>query len=43
MGAFGMTLAISLYFLELLVCFLQAYVFTVLSAVFIGAAMHPEH
>jgi len=43
MGAFGMTLAVSLYFLELLVCFLQAYVFTVLSAVFIGAAMHPEH
>ena len=43
MGAFGMTLAVALYFLELLVCFLQAYVFTVLSAVFIGAAMHPEH
>jgi F-type H+-transporting ATPase subunit a len=28
---------------ELLVAFLQAYIFTILSAVYIGRAMHPEH
>ena len=43
MGGFGFVLTIALYFLELLVAFLQAYVFTILSAVFIGQAMHPEH
>ena len=29
--------------LELLVAFLQAYIFTILTAVYIGGAMHPEH
>lgn len=29
--------------LELFVAFLQAYVFTFLSAIFIGAAVHPQH
>ena len=29
--------------LELLEAFLQAYIFTILAAVFIGGAMHPEH
>jgi F-type H+-transporting ATPase subunit a len=33
---------IALSFLELLVAFLQAYVFTFLSAMFIGAAIHPH-
>jgi F-type H+-transporting ATPase subunit a len=28
---------------ELMVAFLQAYIFTILTAVFIGGAMHPEH
>jgi F-type H+-transporting ATPase subunit a len=28
---------------EVLVAFLQAYIFTILTAVFIGGAMHPEH
>jgi F-type H+-transporting ATPase subunit a len=28
---------------ELLVAFLQAYIFTILTAVYIGGAMHPEH
>jgi F-type H+-transporting ATPase subunit a len=28
---------------EILVAFLQAYIFTILAAVFIGGAMHPEH
>lgn len=43
MGGFGWLLTIALYFLELLVALLQAYVFTILSAVFIGQSMHPEH
>jgi F-type H+-transporting ATPase subunit a len=33
---------IALSFLELLVAFLQAYIFTFLSAMFIGAALHPH-
>jgi F-type H+-transporting ATPase subunit a len=28
---------------EILVSFLQAYIFTILAAVYIGGAMHPEH
>jgi F-type H+-transporting ATPase subunit a len=28
---------------ELLVAVLQAFIFTILTAVYIGAAMHPEH
>ncbi len=31
------------YFLELLVAFIQAYIFTVLSALFIGMSVNPEH
>ena len=33
----------ALYLLEVFVAFVQAYVFTVLSAVYIGAAAHSEH
>ena len=29
--------------LEILVSFIQAYVFTILSALFIGMSVHPEH
>jgi F-type H+-transporting ATPase subunit a len=37
-------LGLSLFsLLELLVAFLQAYVFTMLSAIFIGASVHPHH
>lgn len=43
LGAFGFVVAVAMYFLELLVAFLQAYVFTFLSALFIGASIHPEH
>lgn len=43
LGAFGWVLTIALYFLELLIAFLQAYVFTILSATFIGACINPEH
>jgi F-type H+-transporting ATPase subunit a len=28
---------------EVLVAFLQAYIFTILTAVYIGGATHPEH
>jgi F-type H+-transporting ATPase subunit a len=28
---------------EVLVCFLQAYIFTILAAVYIGGSLHPEH
>jgi F-type H+-transporting ATPase subunit a len=33
----------ALYLLEVLVAFVQAYVFTILSAVYIGAAAHSDH
>ncbi|HYG73531.1 MAG TPA: F0F1 ATP synthase subunit A [Planctomycetota bacterium] len=39
----GVPLALGISVLEILVCFLQAYVFTLLAIVFIGAAVHPEH
>jgi F0F1-type ATP synthase membrane subunit a len=29
--------------LEVFVAFLQAYIFTLLAIVFVGAAVHPEH
>ncbi|HGY56851.1 MAG TPA: ATP synthase F0 subunit A [Caldithrix abyssi] len=34
---------IFVYFLEILVAFIQAYIFTVLSALFIGMSVNPEH
>lgn len=44
-GATGIAIPLALFisFLELLVCFLQAYVFTLLSCLFIGGAVHPDH
>jgi F-type H+-transporting ATPase subunit a len=36
-------LGLFVYFLEILVAFLQAYIFTMLSAIFIGQMLHPEH
>lgn len=36
-------LAIAIYFLEIFVAFLQAYIFTLLTAMFVGATLHPEH
>jgi F-type H+-transporting ATPase subunit a len=36
-------LLVALTAFEILVAFLQAYIFTILTAVFIGRAMHPEH
>jgi F-type H+-transporting ATPase subunit a len=43
MGAIGWLMAVAILLLKLLVCFIQAYVFTLLSAIFIGGSMHPEH
>ncbi|MFZ0389645.1 MAG: F0F1 ATP synthase subunit A [Calditrichia bacterium] len=40
---FSIAFAIFISFLELLVAFIQAYIFTMLSALFIAMAMHPEH
>jgi F-type H+-transporting ATPase subunit a len=35
--------ALFIYLLEILVALLQAYIFTMLSALFIGMAVHQEH
>jgi len=43
MGVVGWILTIPFYALEVLVALLQAYIFTLLSAVFIGLCAHPEH
>ena len=40
---FAVGFAIFINFLELLVAFIQAYIFTMLSSLFIGMAMHPQH
>jgi F-type H+-transporting ATPase subunit a len=39
--AFGFAVGINL--LEVMVAFIQAYIFTYLSIVFVGASVHPEH
>lgn len=36
-------MAVGIYFLEILVAFLQAFIFTLLSAMFVGSLMHPAH
>ena len=36
-------LAVFIYLIEILVVFIQAYIFTLLSAMFIGQMYHPEH
>jgi len=42
-GIASIILNTGIYFLEMIVSFVQAYVFTLLSAVFIGMAIHAEH
>lgn len=42
-GVFGFVLGILVSFLELIVMFLQAYVFTLLSSMYIGEAISDEH
>lgn len=39
----AVALAACIYLLEIFVAFLQAYIFVLLSAMFIGASMHSEH
>ena len=39
-GVGSVTLSLVIYLLELLVCLIQAYIFTALSAMFIGASVH---
>jgi F-type H+-transporting ATPase subunit a len=44
LGIFSTTFMIFMYFLELLVAFLQAFVFTLLAAIYFGDATHePTH
>jgi F-type H+-transporting ATPase subunit a len=42
-GFLSVPLALFVSFLEILVAFLQAYVFTLLSVLFVGGMVHPEH
>ena len=43
LGPVSIGAAIPIYMLEIFVAFIQAYVFTFLVTVFLGAAVHPEH
>jgi len=36
-------LAVMIYMIEIFISFLQAYIFTLLSALFIGQTLHPDH
>ena len=40
---FPFALLVALTGFEMLVSFLQAFIFTILTAVYIGSSMHPEH
>tara|TARA_B100000959_G_C14953223_1_gene612694 strand:+ start:231 stop:1169 length:939 start_codon:yes stop_codon:yes gene_type:complete len=42
-GVISVILNTAIYFLEIIVCLVQAYVFSLLSAVFIGMAIHAHH
>ena len=42
-GFLALPLALFIYALEILIAFLQAYVFCLLSAIFIANMLHPEH
>ena len=42
-AALPFALLVALSGFEVLVAFLQAYIFTILAAVYIGSSMHPEH
>jgi F-type H+-transporting ATPase subunit a len=43
MAAVSVPFALFIYLLEILVAFLQAYIFTMLTSLFIGMAVHPAH
>ena len=40
---FSFALLVAMTGFEILVSFLQAFIFTILTAVYIGSSMHPEH
>ena len=42
-GIIALAGAVAMVAFELLVTFLQAYIFTILTAVYIGGSLHPEH
>jgi len=42
-AAGSVTIVVLMSFLEILVVFIQTYIFTMLSALFISMAMEPEH
>jgi len=42
-GVGSVVLNVGITFLEIIVCIVQAYVFTLLSSVFIGGSIHPHH
>ncbi len=42
-GVGSVALNVGITFLEVIVCIVQAYVFTLLSSVFIGGSIHPHH
>jgi len=43
MAPISLVLAVFIVLLEVLVAFIQAYIFTLLSAIFIGMYAHPAH
>ena len=43
MAPISVTVAVLIFAFELFVAFIQAYIFTILSSVYIGQAVHPEH
>ncbi|MEZ6196114.1 MAG: F0F1 ATP synthase subunit A [Planctomycetota bacterium] len=43
MAGFSIPMMVFINLLEVLVAFIQAYVFTLLSVLFIGGTMHPDH
>jgi F-type H+-transporting ATPase subunit a len=43
LAPFSVTFAVALYLLEIFIGFIQAFIFTLLSAMFINMAAHPEH
>lgn len=43
MGLLSVPLAVAISILELIVAFIQAYVFTLLSSIFIGMGLHSDH
>ena len=42
-GVLGLAGALAMSLFEVFICVLQAYIFTLLSIIFFGAAIHPEH